>query len=69
MKKVLLSALLLPVAMGAQTGRVGINTSTPDATLQVSRNDDLPENRPQGVTFLISLPKSVLNFKMYPKGC
>ncbi|WP_026315586.1 FISUMP domain-containing protein [Riemerella columbina] len=52
MKKNLFLAMVLPMAIHAQyNGRVGINTSTPDATLQVSRNDDLPETRPQGVTF------------------
>lgn len=36
---------------GEYDGRIGINTSTPDATLQVSRHYDLPEDHTQGVTY------------------
>ncbi|MGV4468877.1 hypothetical protein ACQ1PY_00850 [Ornithobacterium rhinotracheale] len=58
MKRTLIFALVIPFALSAQqqdyTGRVGINTTTPDASLEVSRHDGMlkkDETYAQGVSF------------------
>lgn len=49
MKRTLIFALVIPFALSAQqqdyTGRVGINTTTPDASLEVSRHDGMLKKR------------------------
>ncbi|MDY3315849.1 hypothetical protein D1J36_007650 [Riemerella anatipestifer] len=56
MKKTLLCAVFLPLVLNAQEdyrSRVGINTNTPQATLEISRKElnTLPKGYPQGVLF------------------
>lgn len=54
-KTILLVMLLLSIFSHAQQkkyrGRVGINTITPQATLEIAKKTDLPPTRPQGVIF------------------
>ncbi|MEJ8591625.1 hypothetical protein JSO54_10315, partial [Riemerella anatipestifer] len=56
MKKTLLCAVFLPLVLNAQEdyrSRVGINTTTPQATLEISRKElnTLPNGYAQGVLF------------------
>ncbi|MDY3319241.1 FISUMP domain-containing protein [Riemerella anatipestifer] len=57
MNKTLLCAVFLPLVLNAQDdykGRVGINTTTPQATLDISKvavSPTMPADKPQGVLF------------------